>query len=123
MQLSPPPLPFPPPSGPPISLTVAVISPTVGSIYVVDALPIVGELPAVAMEMPRWFRSFLIIFGDEDGSEHAAPFEAGAAVEVRESCICARGGGADTGREVEIDKDSDIIGGSRGSASFGAASG
>ena len=66
---------------------VAVVSPPVGSVDVVDALPIVGELPAIPVEMPRWFRSPLIIFGHEDGADHGAPFEAGASVEVGESCI------------------------------------
>ena len=85
-----------------VTIVMAMIPPAILAANVIETLSVVGELPAVAMQMPRFVVGACIIImpvlvGHQDGTDHAAPLEAGSAVEVGEivacNCSCAGIGG------------------------------
>ena len=80
----------------PVVFTVPVIPPTICTLDVIKALPVVRELPAIAMQMPRLVIIviiFVVIISlDKDGADHAPSLEARSSIKVGQTIT-----GTDTG--------------------------
>ena len=72
-----------------------VIFSTICTLDVIEALPVVRELPAIAMQMPRLVivNVWVIISLDKDGTDHAPALEARSAIKVGQATTT----GTDTG--------------------------